>query len=359
MRCRRRASRLRDGEVFEEHVALDGEGRFIRIDRPADALLGRGGAPRRAPARGAVRRWLPLRTAAAAAVLDPGGGRRPAARRDAVRRLRLSARASTTSRSAATAPCARSTATACTTTCSRWPGLQDLTASVDFTALAEAGTQRRLRLRRLLHAGQLPARQRPGQTWPRPKPRRTTRPARYRAAPGSQAADPARRDGRALPGDGLPARCRVRRRLPGRRPELAAVTRRDRLRVQAAAAAAAVAGRCGGPRSAGRHRRLAAAAAADADVPRGSTSSSTCSATRAGGRRGAAVRTPERVLRAGDRPGGAGRRAGIRAGRADDARACWTRRCAGQLARRARSAWRRCCDAAARRADCSGSTRLR
>jgi SAM-dependent MidA family methyltransferase len=30
---------LRDGEVFEEHVALDGEGRFIRSDRPADALL--------------------------------------------------------------------------------------------------------------------------------------------------------------------------------------------------------------------------------------------------------------------------------------------------------------------------------
>jgi SAM-dependent MidA family methyltransferase len=30
---------LRDGEVLEEHVALDGEGRFIRVDRPADALL--------------------------------------------------------------------------------------------------------------------------------------------------------------------------------------------------------------------------------------------------------------------------------------------------------------------------------
>ena len=30
---------LRDGEVFEEHVALDGEGRFVRVDRPADALL--------------------------------------------------------------------------------------------------------------------------------------------------------------------------------------------------------------------------------------------------------------------------------------------------------------------------------
>ena len=30
---------LRDGEVFEEHVALDGAGGFIRSDRPADALL--------------------------------------------------------------------------------------------------------------------------------------------------------------------------------------------------------------------------------------------------------------------------------------------------------------------------------
>ena len=30
---------LRDGDVLEEHVALDGEGRFIRQDRPADALL--------------------------------------------------------------------------------------------------------------------------------------------------------------------------------------------------------------------------------------------------------------------------------------------------------------------------------
>ncbi|MEO5566327.1 MAG: SAM-dependent methyltransferase [Luteimonas sp.] len=30
---------LGDGAVFEEHVVLDGEGRFIRSDRPADALL--------------------------------------------------------------------------------------------------------------------------------------------------------------------------------------------------------------------------------------------------------------------------------------------------------------------------------
>src|SRR6476659_10265408 len=30
---------VRNGDIFEEHVALDGEGRFIRADRPADALL--------------------------------------------------------------------------------------------------------------------------------------------------------------------------------------------------------------------------------------------------------------------------------------------------------------------------------
>jgi SAM-dependent MidA family methyltransferase len=31
---------LRDGEVYEEYVALDGEGRLLRTDRPADALVG-------------------------------------------------------------------------------------------------------------------------------------------------------------------------------------------------------------------------------------------------------------------------------------------------------------------------------
>src|SRR3546814_15405003 len=48
--------------------------------------------------------------------------------------------------------------------------------------------------------------------------RRRGRP--LRAAPAGQAADLAGRDGRALPGDGLRARGRVRRRVPGRRPEL-------------------------------------------------------------------------------------------------------------------------------------------
>jgi SAM-dependent MidA family methyltransferase len=30
---------MRQGEVYEEHVALDGEGRLMRVDRPADALV--------------------------------------------------------------------------------------------------------------------------------------------------------------------------------------------------------------------------------------------------------------------------------------------------------------------------------
>ncbi|WP_449426766.1 class I SAM-dependent methyltransferase [Rhodanobacter umsongensis] len=30
---------MRAGEVYEEHVALDGEGRLLRVDRPADALV--------------------------------------------------------------------------------------------------------------------------------------------------------------------------------------------------------------------------------------------------------------------------------------------------------------------------------
>ncbi len=30
---------VRDGEIYEEHVALDGEGRLIRVDRPGDALV--------------------------------------------------------------------------------------------------------------------------------------------------------------------------------------------------------------------------------------------------------------------------------------------------------------------------------
>lgn len=130
---------LRDGEVFEEHVALDGEGRFIRADRPADALLSAAvrhverqrGAPFPDGYRSELLPQLPywlqaviggLR-AGALLFVDYGYARGEyynAQRSDgtlrAFRRHHLV-----------------EDVFAC-------PGLQDLTASVDFTALAEAGT---------------------------------------------------------------------------------------------------------------------------------------------------------------------------------------------------------------------------
>ncbi|MGN6513666.1 MAG: class I SAM-dependent methyltransferase, partial [Lysobacteraceae bacterium] len=130
---------LRAGEVYEEHVALDGEGRFVRSDRPADALL-----------TAAVRhleRYLDTRFADGyRSELLPqlpywlqaviGGLRRGALlfvdygyvrreyyaddRRDGT--LRAFRRHHVSNDVLAL------------------PGLQDITASVDFTALAEAGT---------------------------------------------------------------------------------------------------------------------------------------------------------------------------------------------------------------------------
>ena len=96
-------------------------------------------APCRTPARRAVPRRLPLRTAAATAVLGAGGDRRPA--RGAMLfvdygypRARVLP-AATQRRHAARVPPPPlvDDVYAC-------PGLQDITASVDFTALAEAGT---------------------------------------------------------------------------------------------------------------------------------------------------------------------------------------------------------------------------
>ena len=112
MHCRRRASRLRDGEVFEEHVALDGEGRFVRTDRPADALLAAAvrhvERQRDAPFPDGYRsELLPQLPYWVQAVI---GGLRT--RRDAVRRLRLSAPRVLLARSAATARCVRSAAIA-------------------------------------------------------------------------------------------------------------------------------------------------------------------------------------------------------------------------------------------------------
>ena len=130
---------LRDGEVFEEHVALDGEGRFVRRDRPADALLAaavrhveRGlDAPFVDGYRSELLVQLPYWLQAVAGGLrsgamlfvDYGYARgeyyQPQRSEGTLRAFR--------SHHVGDDPYA-------------FPGLQDLTASVDFTALAEAGT---------------------------------------------------------------------------------------------------------------------------------------------------------------------------------------------------------------------------
>ncbi len=130
---------IRDGEVFEEHVALDGEGGFVRADRPADALLAAAvrhverqlAAPFVDGYRSELLPQLPYWLQAvigglrrgALLFVDYGYPRREyyqPQRRDgtlrAFRRHRLVADVYAD------------------------PGLQDLTASIDFTALAEAGT---------------------------------------------------------------------------------------------------------------------------------------------------------------------------------------------------------------------------
>jgi SAM-dependent MidA family methyltransferase len=130
---------LRNGEVFEEHVALDGEGRFIRSDRPADALLSaavRHVERQREDAfpdgyRSELLPQLPYWLQAVIGGMDSGAllfvdygyarGEYYNAQRDdgtlrAFRRHHL------------------------VEDVFAYPGLQDLTASVDFTALAEAGT---------------------------------------------------------------------------------------------------------------------------------------------------------------------------------------------------------------------------
>ena len=130
---------LRDGEVFEEHVALDGEGRFVRRDRPADALLSaavrhveRGlDAPFADGYRSELLAQLPYWLQAVAGGLRSGamlfvdygyprGEYYQSQRREGTLRAFRSHHVGDD-------PYA-------------FPGLQDLTASVDFTALAEAGT---------------------------------------------------------------------------------------------------------------------------------------------------------------------------------------------------------------------------
>lgn len=130
---------IHGGETHEEHVALDAQARFIRVDQPADAFLGAAvrhlestlGAPLPDGFRSEVLPQLPYWIQAVSGLLREGAmlfvdyGH---PRRDYY----------AASRSAGTLrgfhrhhlvddPFL-------------WPGLTDLTASVDFTALAEAGT---------------------------------------------------------------------------------------------------------------------------------------------------------------------------------------------------------------------------
>ncbi|MBD9480399.1 SAM-dependent methyltransferase [Pseudoxanthomonas sp. PXM02] len=131
---------LRDGEVFEEGVALDGEGRFVRTDRPADALLAAAvrhveryvGQPFPDGYRSELLPQLPYWIQAVMGGLDRGAmlfadygyTRREyyqADRDDGTLRAYYRHRVHNDAY--------------------LWPGLQDITASVDFTALAEAGTQ--------------------------------------------------------------------------------------------------------------------------------------------------------------------------------------------------------------------------
>jgi SAM-dependent MidA family methyltransferase len=130
---------LRDGEVFEEHVALDGEGRFLRRDRPADALLAAAvrhverdlGAPLPDGYRSELLPQLPYWLQAviggmqAGALLFTDYGY---ARREYYQPQRSDGTLRAFRQHHVVADVFE------------WPGLQDITASVDFTALAEAGT---------------------------------------------------------------------------------------------------------------------------------------------------------------------------------------------------------------------------
>lgn len=130
---------IRDGEVFEEHVALDGEGRFLRTDRPADPMLA--AAVRhierqlpepfaegyRSEALAQLPYWIQAVMGAlqegAMLFVDYGYARveyyQPQRRDGTLRAFRQHH---------------------VTDDVFAWPGLQDITASVDFTALAEAGS---------------------------------------------------------------------------------------------------------------------------------------------------------------------------------------------------------------------------
>ena len=130
---------MRDGEVFEETVKLDGEGRFIRGEQAADALLAAAvrhveryvEAPLADGYRSELLPQLPYWVQAVAGGLKRGamlfadyGYPR--------REYYLPQRGDGTIRAFYRHRMLEDVY--------RWPGLQDITASVDFTALAEAGT---------------------------------------------------------------------------------------------------------------------------------------------------------------------------------------------------------------------------
>ena len=144
---------VRHGEVFEEHVALDGEGRFVRCDRPADALVSQAvralqralGQPLGEGYRSELLPQLPYWMQAVAGSLQQGlalfvdyGHARAeyyAPQRDggtlrAFYRQRVHGDVFF------------------------HPGLQDLTASVDFSALSDAGHGAGLQLAAWLPQGQ-------------------------------------------------------------------------------------------------------------------------------------------------------------------------------------------------------------
>jgi SAM-dependent MidA family methyltransferase len=129
---------LRDGEVFEEHVDVDANGAFVRVDRPADALvagavrhlqrhLGREfGDGYRSEVLPQLPWWLEAiageQTRGAVLFIDYGYVRREfylPERRDGTLLCHYRHRAHAD-------PLVL-------------PGLQDITASIDFTGLAEAG----------------------------------------------------------------------------------------------------------------------------------------------------------------------------------------------------------------------------
>ena len=130
---------IRDGEVFEEHVALDGEGRFLRTDRPAEPMLAAAvrHVERQLPEpfaegyRSEVLVQLPYWIQAVMGAQQEGamlfvdygyarGEFYADDRSDGTLRAYYRHRMHDDVLA--------------------WPGLQDITASVDFTALAEAGT---------------------------------------------------------------------------------------------------------------------------------------------------------------------------------------------------------------------------